>query len=228
MRIYAHRGGRGFGPDNTLEAMAAAVSSGVTAIETDVRVTADGELIISHDPVVGRHKIKHSDFADIRREHPDRPLLREVLDAFAQTVSFNIEIKAAPPGRVAGMVESFGVLDRTIFTSFHHGLLSELKESVPSSRVGPLYWTLLAGHTALEWTRSIGAELLALHHGRVTAENVELAHGAGLEVHAWTVNEEEEARRLESLDVDVLITDRYHDMEHLLGNGTGSVRLKGT
>ncbi len=216
MRLYAHRGGRGGGPDNTLEAMEAAASAGVTAIETDVRVTADGELLISHDPVVGRHDLKHSTFADVRKDHPDRPLLREVLDALADTVSFNIEIKAAPPGEVARVVESYGVLDRTIFTSFHHKLLAELKDGVPASRVGPLFWTLLAEHMTFEWARFMGAELLALHHNKVTADNVRLAHEAGLEVHAWTVNEEEEAERLRSLGADVLITDRYHDMARLL------------
>lgn len=216
MRVCAHRGGRGFGPENTLEAMEAAAQAGVAAIETDVRVTADGELLISHEPVVGKHRLKRSTFAEIRKDHPDRPLLGEVLDALAERVSFNVEIKAAPPVEVARLVESYGVLERTVFTSFHHELLAELKGGVPASRVGPLRWTLLAEHMTFEWTRFIGAELLALHHSKITAEVVRLAHQAGIEIHAWTVNDEHEARRLHSLGVDVLITDRYLDMVELL------------
>jgi len=219
MRIYSHRGGRGFGPDNTLEAMEAAASAGVLAIETDVRSTADGELLISHDPVVGRFKVKHSDFADIRREHPDRPLLREVLGALAGRVSFNIEIKRAPPVAVAEMVESFKILEETVFSSFRYELLAELKRERPSARVGPLRWTLLAEHLTLEWTERTGAELLALHYKNLTPENVEKMHDAGLEVYAWTVNEEAEVRRLNSFGVDVLITDRYLDMVEFLDGG---------
>ncbi|MBU4176016.1 MAG: glycerophosphodiester phosphodiesterase [Actinobacteria bacterium] len=219
MQVYSHRGGRGFGPDNTLEAMEAAASAGVLAIETDVHSTADGELLISHDPVVGKYAIKHSEFADIRRDHPDRPLLREVLDALAGRVSFNIEIKTAPPAEVAKMVGSFKVMEETVFSSFHAHLVAEMKKEYPVARVGPLRWTLLAEHLTFEWTEKIGAEFLAHHYKAITPLNVEQMHGAGLNVTAWTVNEEEEVRRLDSIGVDVLITDRYLEMVELLDGG---------
>jgi glycerophosphoryl diester phosphodiesterase len=219
MRIYSHRGGRGFGPDNTLEAMEAAASAGVLAIETDVRSTADGELLISHDPVVGKYTIKHADFADIRRDHPDRPLLREVLDSLADHVAFNVEIKLAPPAEVAAMVDSYGVLEQTVFTSFHHELITELTQERPVARAGPLRWTLLAGHLALERAAKGGAELIALHYKQMTPERVEMMHQAGLDAYAWTANEEDEVLELRDMGVDVLITDRYLDMVALLDGG---------
>ncbi len=219
MKVYSHRGGRGFGEDNTLEAMEAAASAGVLAIETDVRSTADGELLISHDPVVGKHTIKHADFADIRRDHPDRPLLREVLDALADRVAFNVEIKLAPPAEVAAIVDSYGALEQTVFTSFRHELITELKVERPVARAGPLRWTLLAGHLVLEKAGKDGAELIALHYKQFTRERVEMMHAAGLEAYAWTVNEEEEVLELRDMGVDVLITDRYVDMVALLDGG---------
>ncbi|MBU1671297.1 MAG: glycerophosphodiester phosphodiesterase [Actinobacteria bacterium] len=220
MQVYSHRGGRGFGVDNTLEAMEAAASAGVLAIETDVHATADGELLISHDPAVGKHSIKHSQFADIRRDHPERPLLREVLDALAGRVSFNIEIKMAPPAEVGKMVDSFKVMEETVFSSFHPHLVAGMKKAYPVARVGPLRWELLAEHLSFEWTDKIGAEFIALHYKAITPVNVEQMHGAGLKVAAWTVNEEDEVRRLDSIGVDVLITDRYLEMVELLGIGT--------
>ncbi|MBR0707188.1 glycerophosphodiester phosphodiesterase [Bradyrhizobium liaoningense] len=47
--IEAHRGGRAVLPENTLPAFANALSMGVDTLELDVGVTADGEVIISHE-----------------------------------------------------------------------------------------------------------------------------------------------------------------------------------
>ena len=47
--VAAHRGWRSKYPENTLAAFRAALELGVDQIETDVRVTADGELVLIHD-----------------------------------------------------------------------------------------------------------------------------------------------------------------------------------
>ncbi len=52
--VVAHRGGAGRAPENTVEAFASALALGVTAIETDVRVTADGVLVAFHDEHLDR------------------------------------------------------------------------------------------------------------------------------------------------------------------------------
>lgn len=48
--LQAHRGGRGLAPENTLAAFRNAVSIGVTTLETDLALTRDGVLVLSHDP----------------------------------------------------------------------------------------------------------------------------------------------------------------------------------
>ncbi len=48
--LQAHRGGRGLWPENTLLAFGNAIRLGVTTLELDVGVTADGHVVISHDP----------------------------------------------------------------------------------------------------------------------------------------------------------------------------------
>ena len=48
--LQGHRGARGLAPENTLAAFAKALSIGVTTIETDLAVTRDGVVVISHDP----------------------------------------------------------------------------------------------------------------------------------------------------------------------------------
>ena len=52
--VAAHRGWCSKYPENTMEAIKAAVEVGVDQIETDIRVTKDGELVLFHDPTVDR------------------------------------------------------------------------------------------------------------------------------------------------------------------------------
>ncbi len=51
---YAHQGGAWEGPSSTLHAIGAAVAAGATGVELDVHATADGRLVVCHDPTVDR------------------------------------------------------------------------------------------------------------------------------------------------------------------------------
>ncbi|HUB15890.1 MAG TPA: glycerophosphodiester phosphodiesterase family protein [Acetobacteraceae bacterium] len=48
--IIGHRGARGLAPENTLAGFRAAIALGVDAVELDVALTADGVVVVSHDP----------------------------------------------------------------------------------------------------------------------------------------------------------------------------------
>lgn len=50
--LQGHRGARGLAPENTLAAFRVAADLGVTTLETDLAVTRDGVVVISHDPVL--------------------------------------------------------------------------------------------------------------------------------------------------------------------------------
>src|SRR5262245_22053429 len=50
--LQGHRGARGLAPENTLNAFARALEIGVTTLETDLAVTKDGVLVLSHDPLL--------------------------------------------------------------------------------------------------------------------------------------------------------------------------------
>ena len=53
-KIIAHRGASGYAPENTMEAFKLAIEMGADAIETDVHLTKDGEVVIIHDEKVDR------------------------------------------------------------------------------------------------------------------------------------------------------------------------------
>lgn len=80
--LQGHRGARGLAPENTLAGFALALGIGVTTLETDIAISRDGVLLISHDPALnpditrgpdGRFLeargpvIWHTDFAELQR-----------------------------------------------------------------------------------------------------------------------------------------------------------------
>src|SRR4051812_12435948 len=86
---FAHRGGAGDGPENTLSAFARAVEVGYRYLETDVHVTADGVLVAFHDDVLDRvtdrtgriRELPWSEVSEARVGEEPIPLLEELLEA---------------------------------------------------------------------------------------------------------------------------------------------------
>jgi glycerophosphoryl diester phosphodiesterase len=59
--LEGHRGARGLAPENTLAAFRKAIEIGVTTIETDMAVTRDGVIVISHDPFLNPDVVRDAD-----------------------------------------------------------------------------------------------------------------------------------------------------------------------
>lgn len=228
-RVLAHRGLARDAPENTLQAFAAAVAVGVTHIETDVRVSADGEAIIAHDPDLSRVAGR-----DVRvdqltaRELAQVPLgagqgfptLAEALDGFPETY-FNIDIKtegAVEPtvraiSRLAAtsrvLIASFSAKRRLAVVRQLPGVATSLSmnsgpQAILGARTGAqsLLRRLLRGVDAVQLPfRLRGVDILS-------ARAVAGFHATGVEVHAWTVNEVEDMERLLQRGVDGIVTDR--------------------
>jgi glycerophosphoryl diester phosphodiesterase len=216
LKLIAHRGGRGFGADNTLEAMEAAVRAGVRMIETDVRITADNELVICHDPIVWGRPVGRTSFEDLKKIAPDRPLLSEVFERLAGWVTFNIEVKDASMEALATMFEAYSIEGYTLVSSFSAEFLEGFKALFPAVRTGHVYRLPYGHEKRLENAVEIGAEVVIPYFNSISEELVADAHGFGLEVYAWTVNEEKDFRKLQQWGVDGVITDRYLELRRLL------------
>lgn len=78
--IEGHRGARGLAPENTLAGLRAGVEAGATAIEIDVRLSADGHPVLWHDQVLhpGRCRFTGPDLTGARIDELDLALLRTV------------------------------------------------------------------------------------------------------------------------------------------------------
>ena len=68
--LQGHRGARGLAPENTMAAFERALAIGVTTLETDVAVTKDGVLVISHDPYLNPDIVRGPDGAWLAAKGP--------------------------------------------------------------------------------------------------------------------------------------------------------------
>ena len=100
--VVAHRGASAYAPENTLSAFRRAVELGADFMELDVRLSADGELVVIHDDTVDRTTNGTglvSDFSieelkELVVEGCERiSTLREVFEELKGKVGFYVEVK---------------------------------------------------------------------------------------------------------------------------------------
>ena len=209
VKLIAHRGGRGFGTDNTIEAMRAAVRAGVRAIETDVRETVDGRLALCHDAIVRGRAVGRLTYEELISHEPARPLLEDLLEELAGWCAFNLEVKGAREESVSEMFDIYRLEADTLVTSFDRDFLERFKRLRPGAMTGYLYRMPYGKERKLSSASEIGADVILPHFHGVDEELVERARGLGLKVYTWTVNDLDDLDRLASLKVDGVITDRY-------------------
>jgi len=211
--LIAHRGGRGFGLENTLAAMEAAVRAGVRWIETDIRQTLDGELVICHDATIWGHVVGRTAYETLKKHAPERPLLGDVLEKLAGWVRFNIEVKDADARAVGEMLEAYDIASSALVTSFDMDFLRPFRELFPDIDTGFLYRMSVPRERKLDAAAAVGARVILPYFPNFDAGLVEQAHARGLEIYAWTVKQMTDFRRLREFGVDGVITDIYLDIE---------------
>ncbi len=132
MLLLAHRGYHQSAPQNTLAAFEAAVALGFDGIETDVRLSRDGQALLIHDRVLGgRHQVVELTRSEIEQAlaHPV-PTLDEALERF-HDILWNIEIKT--PDALSATLEilrRYQHSRRLFVTSFRHELVVRCAESL--------------------------------------------------------------------------------------------------
>lgn len=211
VRIIGHRGSPREAPENTLASFAAAAAAGADAIELDVHLSADDEVIVHHDAELGRVIPGSGDIAALRADalvELGIPRLRDVLEAYPGLVDVELKPDGRDaerlPERVADVVTRAGALDRVLVTSFDAFLASEYAELTgrPSGLVS--FFPLVPEDVEdLPLVRHV---LLA--QDACDAETVTGMREAGRIVSAWTVNELGAAEALVDVGVTGLITDR--------------------
>ncbi len=162
----AHRGGSALAPENTLVAFRNALTLPIDAIELDVQMSSDGQVVVFHDNIVdkrtnGSGNLLDLDFTYLRSlnaaasfpggwpEPQQIPTLCEVLELAKGRVQVYIEIKSSKRSRtyarypniaeeVVEVVRSTGMLDQVLVISFDWMILSIFKSLEPTIQTGAI------------------------------------------------------------------------------------------
>jgi glycerophosphoryl diester phosphodiesterase len=197
-----------------------------------VHASADGVAIISHDPdlrrVAGRaarvDQLTRAELAKIDLgEGQTFPTLEEALDAFPDA-RFNIDVKSRGAADAAARaILKANATSRVLVTSFDDttrkaavAALGGAHAVATSASQKGVVWALIGAKLGLQFLvraalSGVAAVQVPERQGPVrvvTPRFIDMVRNAGVEVHVWTVNDEDDMRRLIVHGVDGIVTDR--------------------
>lgn len=232
MVIIAHRGFHDGNriPANSLAAFRRAAALGVDGVEFDVRRTADGVVVVHHDRsplprVTKKNQVQTLTYEMVRRLHVEYhrsdlaqgpvPTLDEAVDVLPSPIVLHVEIKCEDvrtDGIEVAVLEVLArrsAIERTVVSTFNPFTLRRLRRLAPLLRTALLFHSQQSRPFRKAWAAS-ALKPFAVHPERRAIDAFTLAkwRKRGYRVHAWTVNDRAEMRRLAKLGVDGIITDR--------------------
>jgi glycerophosphoryl diester phosphodiesterase len=246
--IIGHRGAAAEAPENSMPSFELAIELGADALELDVRRSADGALVVIHDPTLDRTSdrsgevarlplaaIREADLGSARDATIPRwpapvavPTLEQVFERFPG-LEITVDVKdPAAAEDVVRRIEAFDRAGRTILyveegteTPAFSGYGGRRATSVPQVRrlVTDPGWP---GRVPVrEVPEVVHTPLEDDGLDLVTAATVRRFREAGLAVHVWTVDEPTTLRRLAEYQVDGIITNDVRGAGRVLGPADG-------
>jgi glycerophosphoryl diester phosphodiesterase len=219
----AHRGASAVMPENTVAAFDEAIRLGAAAVEFDLRLSADGHMIVLHDETLdrttsGKGPVAQMEKFDLFRldagswMHPRFtglriPTLDEALRAIAPAALPVIELKAAvDPHAYIAALDRHGLRDAAVTISFEPDWIAGVKTRHPGAITG-----LLADQwrgSEIRACQRLRCGVLVLSLDVINLERVEEALDAGLEVWCYTANDIAVIAACAAMGITGIITDR--------------------
>ena len=241
--VISHAACAGHAPENTVAGLRLALHMGVDGIEVDVRASADGVPVLMHDPTVdrttdGQGEVSTLTLAQLREldagaKAPNGtfqgervPTLVEALRAIEGRALLIAEIKEGGiESAVLEVVRQADALPWVMVWSFNWGAVAQMRQLEPRLPCCLLVPRLPNLQPAADHALTLGAQGLAVEFPALDAESVRNAHLRGLSVHAWTVDQAPDVRRLAGAGVDSIVTNLPNDVLSILrstGRATGA------
>lgn len=218
-KIIAHRGASAHAPENTMAAFQLALDHGADGIELDVMLSKDHQLVVIHDDTVDRTTdgfgpVKEMTLQELQSldagEGQKIPSLEEVFESFGGRFLINVELKNyasifdALPIEVAKLVKRYQIEDSILISSFNPFNLPRFHAQLPDVSLG----LLTQANQAKKWIwRLFHFDALHPYFSDVDQVLVASLHDRNRQVNVWTVDDDEEIRRLAALNVDSIITN---------------------
>jgi len=246
IQVVAHRGASGYAPETTLEAYRLAIRMGADFVEADIHRLRDGTLVAIHDADLTRTTNGKGWVADLalaelkaldagswfNDAYPEKarvqyaglqvPTLQEVLDVVgASNAGLFIEIKDPdryPPdleSSLLSLVRANRMEKRTRFLSFSERSIRKIKQLDAS--IATAFLRSAPGRDPVQAAIKIPADELGIRYQCVSQAMVDAAHRCGLLISVWTVDDEEDMKRMMELGVDRITTNYPDRLIRLLG-----------
>jgi glycerophosphoryl diester phosphodiesterase len=230
--VVAHRGASGSAPENTQRAFRLASRLGADAIETDIRRTRDGRLVLLHDDTVdrttdGSGRVRDLTLGEIRRLDAGGWFGPAFAGERVLTFSEGLEIiRALDLGAVFEIkeedtcadavktVRDIGLVDRAHVVSFLPGAIRAVREFEPGISGtlifhprGEIFRRQDPASSIIDVARQAGADGVAVFEKRATAETAAPVRDAGLRFSVLVIDTEEQIRRVLPLRPDAMLTN---------------------
>jgi glycerophosphoryl diester phosphodiesterase len=232
----AHRGAKGEAPENTLAAFRLGIEQGCDAIELDVHLSKDGQVVVCHDYTINRTSdltgtVKEMTVAELKKADAGRwfhekyegerfPLLEEVFELTPPEIMINVEIKDSCDRKLepvlAQLMKQYNRIDNVVVSSFNHKSLVYLKHLEDDIKIGLLYDFGPARHSAVAATTGVPVFSLHPNFKNVTKEDVRDAVASGFQVYPYTINDAAKLQTAIDYGVSGIITDYPGRLRELL------------
>jgi len=223
--LIAHRGDPSRAPENTLASVRAALEAEPDFVEVDVRLSADGEIVVIHDVTLerttsGAGEVSQHTLEQLRRldaggwyaaEFAGEPIptLAELWEAVGDRSRLAVELKGAATGSAVGRWARTLAGSVPTFISFRQEELGALKEEFPEAELRLIRAEPLGDGTqrVLSLARETGCVGVSLFAPACSAEALRSIHRNGFEAWVWTINDPVEWERFVQAGVEGITTD---------------------
>ncbi|MFN8511529.1 MAG: glycerophosphodiester phosphodiesterase [Thermomicrobiales bacterium] len=212
----AHRGAPTVAPGNTRAALVAALALGVDLIEVDLHATADGHLVLWHDPTMpsGKSKvtIARQTLASLRQldlGQGERVIeLRDAMELARDRAGLLIDLKAGGLAQGIAATARACAFERLAVCGHYWSTLRQLRALIPTAAVAFTInrsWQRVA---AWPYLRRGDAHAVTINYRQLNHARVAQYRALNLAVIAWTVDDPTLMRRLIALGVDGITSNR--------------------
>lgn len=188
--IIAHRGASVDAPENTLAAFRLAIAQGADGLECDLRMSADGQIVISHDDSLHRTHERPLRIADATAAALAACDVPTLTDTFAtvrgQLPLINLELKEPIPPAVLDATigaERKGI----VLSSFDTTIIADTRAALPHLP----FWLLTTHGTnsAIAQASALGCIGIHVWHRSATPRFIAHAGRAGFPIYVWTLDD---------------------------------------
>ena len=228
--VYAHRGANDRFNESTLTAYKIAAQDEVDALELDLRMTKDGELVVMHDNTIdrttnGSGEVSEYTFEELMKfetvevfQHEEKReailALEEMFQVFGKSEHYYIETrlvngKAIMENKLVELLKEYELLDQQYvsFQSFSEQSLQKLQALAPSIQLTLLF---KKGEFDLQKAKEVPYPAIGIESTDVNLKAVNELHQQGKEVHVYFTDlatQKQEQKRVKQYQVDGYFTD---------------------